>query len=258
MSDLLAALERLYQNLEAALPQSGGNPCGQCYECCTGAGLSRHRVSELELGYLRERVGPERVEDFRQYAERARGENGELRFAVCPYYDTETHRCGVYAFRPFSCRVFGHFRADTTHMPQRCVFRGRERVFEPRQYLDTVPLARELRQLMRAWEPTTGHAVRYVSPDAAAAQLPDALDLAFLDAADPVDRAITRQVKGDWEGARDELLLARQQYGELPHIMQHLGIALEMTGDHAAAREVFLGLLRRQPDNSVFHYHVGV
>src|SRR5579864_1270825 len=101
MTDVFGSLEQLYRNLETALPRADGNPCGSCYECCTGAGLSKHRVSELELGYLREHLGGEKVEEFRRYAERERTEAGELQFPVCPYYDTAKARCTAYQYRPF-------------------------------------------------------------------------------------------------------------------------------------------------------------
>jgi tetratricopeptide (TPR) repeat protein len=243
-------LERLYHNLDRVLPSPPGNPCGRCRECCTAAGLTQHRVSQLELDYIAERAGPEKVEDFRRYAAREPGAS-----PLCPYYELETARCGIYRFRPFSCRIFGHFRAEGTHLPAGCVFAGQETVFPRRSYLQVVPLARELRDLLRehlGLRPP-GHG-RYM--EAGSARLsPEQGE--FFDPEDPLDRALLFQVAGQPERALEELLGALEQRGRTPYMLYSLGIVYEQMGRPREALEVFREASDQVPEAAAYHYHVG-
>lgn len=139
--------------LYSALEQPAtGNHCGSCRSCCSAAGLSKQNVTDLELALLGP-AGP----DFARYAAREKDACGRFVFEVCPNLGPEG--CRVYSIRPFSCRVFGHYRAEGTVLPEACVYIGRDREFPASQYYQTVPGAVRLRQLSRDYQlrkvPTT-------------------------------------------------------------------------------------------------------
>ena len=135
-------LVALYESLATA---PGKNHCGSCRTCCTAAGLTRQLVTDLELAVLGE-AGP----DFARYAARERSDSGEFVFPVCP--NLKPSGCGVYALRPFSCRVFGHFRAGGTSLPFECVYLGRDQEFAATDYYQVVPGALRLRELSRDFQ----------------------------------------------------------------------------------------------------------
>jgi tetratricopeptide (TPR) repeat protein len=149
----LASLEEQLEQLYAGLTPVGTAPvnlCGSCRTCCTAAGLSRQNVTELELSMLELRHGAEVADNFARYARRQRDDRGAYLFEVCPNLGQQG--CRVYAERPFSCRVFGHYRSSGTRLPDECVYRGEEVVFPPRQYYDVVPGALRLRELSRDFQ----------------------------------------------------------------------------------------------------------
>lgn len=104
-------------------------------------------MTALELDFLRTRLPPEQVTQFRHFLKRD-GTGG-----VCPFFDEELWGCGIYEIRPFSCRVFGHFREEGTTLPPVCVFRGQEEIFRSGHYYETVPEGVNLRELGRDYWP---------------------------------------------------------------------------------------------------------
>lgn len=145
---LFVALAELYSSLDDQL--AGGdqdNPCGECRECCTGSGLNKHNVTALEIDYIRRNEGAEAIQEFRRFLKR----DGEV--DVCPYFDEEIWGCGIYTSRPFSCRLFGHYRSEDSQLPQVCVFRGQEQIFSGHSYYESVPQAVQLRTLVRRYWP---------------------------------------------------------------------------------------------------------
>ena len=135
-------LLELYQELEAPAAE---NRCGSCRTCCTGAGLSKQNVTDLELAVLGE-AGP----DFARYAARERKADGSYVFPECPNLGPEG--CRAYERRPFSCRVFGQYRASGTTLPLECVYLGRDREFPAPEYYRLVPGALRLRELSRDFQ----------------------------------------------------------------------------------------------------------
>ncbi len=135
-------LSQLYQAMESP---PGANHCGSCRTCCTAAGLSRQNVTDLELAVLGE-AGPE----FARYAARERHPDGQFVYAECPNLGPEG--CRVYELRPFSCRVFGHYRASGTTLPSECVYLNRDREFPASDYYRAVPGALRLRELSRDFQ----------------------------------------------------------------------------------------------------------
>lgn len=132
----------LYQSLESP---PGENHCGSCRTCCTAAGLSKQNVTDLELAALGE-AGAE----FARYAARERQADGSFLHPECPNLGPDG--CRVYAVRPFSCRVFGHYRASGTRLPSECVYLGKDREFPTADYYRTVPGALRLRELSRDFQ----------------------------------------------------------------------------------------------------------
>lgn len=244
----LADLERLYADLEAALPSHSGNPCGACRECCTARELNVHHVTGLELDYIRRHVGEARAEAFRRYA--ARDADAP---ETCPFYDEATSGCGIYRWRPFSCRIFGHFRAEGTHLPAPCVFRGHETVYPPRDYVRRIPLAATLRGLVRehllhrsgdpAFDARSGRGGAGGDPQGE----PD----------DPLDRAARMQARGDCEGALRELLAERSRQGDSAFLLYALGIVYEDLQREAEALPVFEAALALAPEAAALYYHRG-
>ena len=156
--DLDARLGRLYAALDEALearrptlpPEAGvpANPCGSCHACCSAQGRRRQRVTRLELAYLERHGGAAvRLEAFEAYLWRDEEPDGALLHPVCPHYHAELGGCTVYSARPYSCRVFGHWRLEGSGLPEGCTFTGSELEFSVASYLSEVPFARELVEL---------------------------------------------------------------------------------------------------------------
>ncbi|MEW6280646.1 MAG: tetratricopeptide repeat protein [Candidatus Eremiobacterota bacterium] len=195
MEPVLQALERLYAEVDARLPSEPGNPCGQCYACCTARGLTRHRVSELEMELIACRVGPVAAREFRRYLERERRPDGGLVHEVCPNY---RQGCGLYAQRPLSCRLYGHYSVEGTRLVDGCVFVGRDRLFVRSDYYRIVPGAAGLRRLERSFALKVGRA-----PAPPEERLED--PSVGLNLEDPLDRSLLLQVQGRFREALEAL-----------------------------------------------------
>lgn len=170
----------LYQTLEGP---PGENHCGSCRTCCTAAGLSRQNVTDLELSVL-----GEAADDFARYAARDRDEQGNYLFAECPNLGPQG--CLVYEHRPFSCRVFGHYRASGTRLPLECVYLGKDREFPAPDYYRVVPGALRLRELSRDFQ------LRRVPSGTSAATAGDSAGVG-LNLEDPWDSALERIGRGE-------------------------------------------------------------
>ncbi|CAN0236893.1 unnamed protein product, partial [Phaeothamnion confervicola] len=107
-------LETLFLQVDQKLSQIAGppgpNPCIACKSCCcTAQGSTQHRVEEIEFAFMERHVGLESTEKFRRFIARERRADGDgtLVFNTCPNYDWDKRGCGVYAHRPFACRLYG-------------------------------------------------------------------------------------------------------------------------------------------------------
>lgn len=172
-------LIELYQDLERP-PEE--NRCGSCRTCCTAAGLSRQNVTDLELAVLGEGGA-----EFARYAARERLADGTFLYPECPNLGPQG--CRVYATRPFSCRVFGHYRASGTTLPAECVYLGKDRPFPAADYYRSVPGALRLRELSRDFQ------LRRV-PDRQAAHGGESAGVG-LNLEDPWDRALEQVGRGE-------------------------------------------------------------
>lgn len=236
---LLDALEQLYTKVQASLPQVEGNPCGSCKACCTATGMSHHRVAELELEWMQSRLGAPAVDRFRAYLERVADPEGGLLYPTCPNYREATPEqaggCGVYAERPFSCRVFGHYRATGSAYPVDCVFDASTAEFSPGRYFATVPRTDRLRWLIREFQLLSGPARTGAVAAHEAAAIAVEVDPEYLNLEDPIDRSIVHHLNGDLEGALRELLEARALPERSNYVDYSLAMIYSMLDQHEPA-----------------------
>lgn len=254
-------LSELYSKLEDQLPQQAGNPCGECHACCTSDGLNQHNVTSLELDYLEERVGSERIEEFRTFLKR----DGEI--PLCPYY---AEGCSIYPYRPYSCRVFGHFRREDTGMPEVCVFRGQEKIFGVGEYRATVPQSGELTALTRRYwahrvqrrdledvvyqaaglEDSLGQALDALSSGDVASALET---MAAEDSNDPFtlySKSLVLEEAGRPDLACELLQEALLQAPESPDLWHRLGCSLFALGHQDASERAFQNVVNHYPEHT--------
>lgn len=253
-------LAELFEKLERQLPALEGNPCGECKACCTSDGLTSHNVTALEIDYIEDNVGPEKIDEFRVFLKR----DGEV--PLCPYYD---EGCSIYHFRPFSCRVFGHYRRIDTHLPEVCVFRGQEQIFGVGEYRQAVPQGDELIHLSRYYwahrtqrEPIEGTHYQAAGLEDPLSQALEKLHQGDLSAAinqmetEDGDDPFTLYAKGLMleEAGRPDLACqvlerALQQAPESPDLWHRLGCSLFAVGDHSSSEKAFRQAVGYHPTN---------
>lgn len=235
----VAVLERLH-----AL-RAEANPCGTCLQCCTSSGRRSHGVTEIELAYLESQTGPERIDAFRAYV---KGEPGGD--TTCPYYDRGAHGCTVYAARPFSCRVFGHFRVEGSRLPPDCAFEGTEAAFSRNAYLSDVPLARELLDLDWEFGSRTGRKTEgSAGPDPADAEAP---------APGGVERALYHVLRSESDAAHKAFEAAAVAHPDSAYLFYSWGLLCSEEKGFEDAAEHFARALALEPANGHYALNLGV
>lgn len=239
---LFARLELLYSRLDEELSSTSSeqNSCGRCRECCTGKGLSLHNVTDLELDFLAEKIGSEKVEEFRRFARR----DGSV--VLCPYFDEELWGCGVYSARPFSCRLFGHYRRNDQALPEVCVFKGQEKVFARGDYYREVPEATTLRDLVRRFWPYRREVEESYGSDVGESVLEEQDDA--------LDRALALQSQGHLQEALQTL--ASSELEEIPYVMYCLALILEGLGFHEEALRALGQALDEVPELALLRFRL--
>ena len=251
-------LADLFARLDAELPTFEGNICGDCNVCCTSDGLNQHNVTALEVDYIEARVGPEKIDEFRTFLKR----DGEV--PLCPYYQGG---CSIYEYRPYSCRVFGHYRRSDTKLPEVCVFRGQEHIFGVGEYRETVPEGEELIELSRYYWAHRVQRSKLEDTAYQAAGLEDALgkaldhlssgDLASAleemeqeEATDPFtlySKSLILEEAGRPDLACTVLEQALEQAPEAPDLWHRLGCSLFALGDREASERAFRRVVEYHP-----------
>lgn len=226
MDPLLVELEQLYAGLSSSPSPGGGNACGNCRLCCTAQGLSQQRVTALELALLEHHYGPQ--EDFSTYVQRTDPE----RFPRCPHLGPQG--CQVYAHRPFSCRVFGHYRAEGTRLPVDCVYEGHDQTFPAARYYEVVPGAVGLREISRDFQ------LRQIPKVSEGGSTPSNTPIG-LNLQDPWDQALEEV------GAGRIPQLPPEQEGERLFASYVRALVAGEQQDHETALRHYLRVLRQAP-----------
>lgn len=225
-------LAQLYCELDAGLALPGAvNRCGTCNACCRSEGRVAHGVSELELLFLESRAGSQAA--FRVYLT-GRHER------TCPHY-LEGSGCQVYPWRPFSCRVFGHYREAGSELPPTCTYGEVAVSFPAASRLTVLPGAARLKHLQLeltvADKPTETHSSR-PRPRS------DALDVAL---------KLARQ--GDVAGTCAELEGALASGGPTGYTLYNAGLIYSMVSQPEKALESFLQASRYLPERADVRYY---
>ncbi len=242
MKRFFVAIEELYGRVTEALPTFEGNPCGDCRSCCT-VRMKTHRVSRLEFDFLSERIGADRVAEFRRFIHREKDDQGEHVFPVCPLLDERG--CSVHAIRPYSCRLYGHVRNDRTELLAECVFRGHERVVPWQKERQLLPEHLELIELV------TDYSAYFLPPDEEIEPVAEPLIQTEL------DLAMDLQVKGEYRAARDIVHTLIQKQGEKGLFLQMLGETSEALKEYEEALIAFGKAAELTPDNPELQYRIG-
>ena len=229
------SLENLYTQLDQALPQVQGNPCGRCRECCTGKGLTLHNVTRLERDYIAEHVGSERMDTFKQFLAR----DGQIE--ICPYFDEKVWGCGIYAHRPYSCRVFGHHRQESTALPAVCVFTGQEKIFGVRGFYNAVPLAAELRDLVRHYWPYQADHFDEAAPDPK-----EGSTVTHPGTGDALDRALALMAQDRLQDGLNEF--EASDLPSTPYVLYCLSLVFEGLERHANACQALEVAIEQAPE----------
>lgn len=200
-------------------------------------------MTRIELEFITDQLGEERIDEFRRFLAR------DPETALCPYFDEAAWGCGIYEHRPFSCRVFGHYRQETTSLPQVCVFRGQEKIFGAGAYYQAVPQAAELKDLVRRFWPL---ARSWKIPEGPMG--PDTLPSDMADG-DALDRALTLQARGSLSEALREL--DQSDLERSPYFLYVMGLVLEGMGRYEDAVQALREGLDDAPESATLWFRYG-
>ena len=231
---LLQQVGDVYRELEAALrDRPEVNSCGSCYACCRSEGRVGHTVSEIELVYLERHAGPQ--DEFRAYLNARDGR-------TCPHYEVG-HGCRVYAWRPYSCRLFGHFREEGTRLPGGCVYTETCATHPRHELMQVVPGATKLKRLQLELRLAQG------GPAPTGRAAPSRLSQ------DALDEALRLATSGDPQGAVQALERAYADYGETPYAFYNGGLIYALAGQPEQSLEAFLRCREMLPDRAEARYY---
>jgi tetratricopeptide (TPR) repeat protein len=279
--DLEDRLTTLYVELDAAIAArersahkvSGSdataaardNPCGHCKACCTATGRRSHTVTGIELAYLAARGGrTAQPTAFVAYLAQERDESGALRHPVCPHYASSAGErgeggCSVYAARPFSCRVFGHWRLDDSALPTDCVFEGTETRFTQSSYFAEVPQARRLVALEVEYTGRRGIAPQMSETDLTTYDSNAARWLAGPPpASSGVERALYHQARGERHLADEAFATAAEQDPSSAWVWQAWGWLHQEQQRWSEAASCYARAARLEPANAEYPTLLGV
>ena len=243
MKEFYIAIAEVYQTVSLASPKVEGNPCGACRTCCTSAAAS-HKVSDLELATMEWHLGAERVAPFRRYLQREKAVDGTALMENCPMLGPDG--CTVHEYRPMSCRLYGHFRAESTPLFEHCVFQGQETVFADHQEHLLTPGQPELTELNLDY-------LSYFPPTFGAGSI---REKPYLEAQTPMEKASELKCLGEFAAARDLLLELRVER-DTPNLLLMLAECHEALADYSDAIEVLEAAMKLSPMNPELYTRLG-
>ncbi len=224
--------------------------------------MTSHNVTAFELELIADRIGEERLESFRRFLQRT----GEIE--VCPYFDEKIWGCGIYAVRPYSCRVFGHHRSQRSRLPEVCVFAGQESIFGVGEYLAKVPLAAELKELARSFWPyqrecdspsecpeDTSHPEGTSHFDHDSPPVYSVMGVASHSEGDALDRALNLMNRGLLLEALAEF--EASDLPSTPYVMYCLSLVFEGLERHGDACTALQVALQQAPDCAPLWFRLG-
>lgn len=241
MREFYSAIAEVYEQTAQAIPACEGNPCGSCRSCCTSA-IGRHQVGKLELDALAEHMGSARVLEFRRYLERETGPDGSLVYTECPNLGPQG--CEIHPYRPLSCRLYGHYRAQSSPLFEHCVFRGTEQVFPDDQERLMSPGNQRLVEL-------TIEYLSYLSHPVESCETPLLREPQTL-----LEEASHHQFTGNYPAAI-ELLLRLRATAFSPNVLHMLAACYDSARDYASARDVWQDAIAASPRNPELHLRKG-
>lgn len=209
---------------------------------------------DVEYDALRGTLGKARTEAFRVFAERRRGADGKFVYAICPFYDLQASRCGIYEHRPFSCRTYGHYRPVNTRLPEGCVYEGHVKDLEKGAYFREVPLARELRDLQRKFDAIRPQAVGRITDvtDDILRKLRESLD-----PNDAEDMSVLAHAEGRHEDALALIERAARERPDDAFVQMSLGNVLDALKRPAEAQAAYERSLALDAVNPRAWVHIG-
>ena len=152
MDSLLKKLNCFYEKLDLYL-ESSKRDCGVCGECCKVTSVLR--VYPLEMENISRRVkNRAKMKRFRDFSGNDLIDIWGGTSGHCPFQEGDL--CGIYAFRPYQCRVYGHYDYKGGSLPVRCVYRGHAVRYDRREEL---PLFAEFSSLSRGYDEYAGKAM---------------------------------------------------------------------------------------------------
>lgn len=189
-------------------------------------------------------LGKEKVEPFRRYLAREKGVDGSSLIENCPMLGPEG--CTIHEFRPMSCRLYGHFRGESSPLFDHCVFVGQETIFPDHQEHLLTPGQPELTELN----------LDYLSyfPSSGGAQM--VRETPYFEAQTPMEKASELKCLGEFAAARDLLLRLRQER-DTPNLLLMLAECHEALAEYSEALGVLDAALRLSPNNPELHTRVG-
>lgn len=145
MENLLKKLNNFYEKLDLYL-QSSKKDCGECGECCKITSVLY--VHPLEMENIGRQVNNSvKMKRFRDFTDNDLIDIWGGKSGHCPFQEGDL--CGIYAFRPYQCRVYGHYDYKGRSLPVRCVYRGHAVRYDSREEL---PLYAEFTALTEGYD----------------------------------------------------------------------------------------------------------
>jgi tetratricopeptide (TPR) repeat protein len=218
-----------------------------------------HRIGTMEMEHLSRNIGKEKVDLFKEYITRKKNEEGAFIIPVCPLYDKSAGGCGVYPFRPLSCRIFGHFFLEGTVLPEDCVYREKGKWINASRYFEEIPFTKEFRALIREFlskRPYTTQSMKEEIRFAEGFGLESIVE--DIDFVDVIDRALHLELKGEYQKAYELFRAHEEENSDSPYYYFYFGNLCDEMEKYAEAIACFRKAISLKNDDSLFHFRLAL